>query len=184
MHTSLSAALNHLAAHEGGYVNHPSDPGGCTNRGITLATYRRCINPHGTCRDLRALGWCEAATIYRDHYWSAVQADALPVGLDLCVFDMGVNAGPVTAIKLLQRLLDVERDGHIGPVTLAALAAEAPERLIDGYAEARLTHYRALRHWKQFGRGWERRVAAARQAAHDLAAQKKTPDAVPLRSPT
>lgn len=180
MNSSLPSALDHLRSCEGGYVNHPRDPGGCTNFGITLATYRQRLNPAGTCRDLKGLTWEQAAGIYRDHYWTAVSADALPPGLDLLVFDHAVNAGPDTAVRILQRLLDVERDGRTGPVTLAAIAARPLTVLIAQYAITRLAYYRSLKTWPTFGLGWTKRVTAARVAALALAdpqpaTQKKSP---------
>ncbi len=182
MHASLCAALNHVAAFEGGYVYHPQDPGGCTNRGITLATYRRHLKANGTCQDLKHLTWGQAADIYRDSYWPAVKADALPAGVDLLVFDHGVNAGPDRAVRILQRLVDTARDGIIGPITLAAVARWELPTLIDHYAEARLAYYRSLHHWKTFGRGWTRRTEAARALAHTLANEKDDPAEVqPLR---
>lgn len=175
MRSSLSAALAHIAEFEGGYVNHPRDPGGCTHRGITLATYRRYLKPNGTCADLRRLTWGQAATIYRDHYWSAVQGDALPAGVDLLVFDMGVNAGPVTAARLLQQALGVTADGRIGPITLGAATRADPHELIAEFTTRRLRYYQGLNGFKAFGRGWTRRTRAAEARALELA-EKKTPE--------
>lgn len=180
MRQSLSAALTHVSSFEGGYVNHPADPGGCTNRGITIATYRKHLNPKGTCADLRRLTWAQAADIYRDSYWAAVSADELPAGLDLLVFDMAVNAGPGRAARLLQRLVGVTEDGQIGPVTLRAVQARTARELVNGYTEARLTYYRSRRNFATFGRGWSARAEAARKTALRLvgdaeATQKKSP---------
>lgn len=175
MRSSLPTALDHVRAYEGGYVNHPRDPGGCTNLGITLATYRRHLDSRGTCAGLKRLKWPQAAEIYRRAYWAAVNGDDLPAGLDLLVFDMGVNAGPGTAIRLLQQVLEVEDDGVIGPKTLAALSRRDPLDLVDSYSARRITYYRRLKTWTTFGLGWTRRTQAAKQAARALLAEKKSP---------
>lgn len=168
MRSSLEAALQVLRRNEGGYVNDPRDPGGCTNHGITLATYRAHGKPSATCADVRLMTWEQAAAIYERVYWEAVMGDALPAGIDLSVFDAAVNAGPSRAAKLLQGVLGVTQDGAIGPITLAAAGAASEAALIDDYAAARLTFYRGLSTWKTFGRGWSRRAEEVRKASHLL----------------
>jgi lysozyme family protein len=156
--------------HEGGYVNHPSDPGGATNHGITLATFRRMVKPHATIDDLKQMDSETAEDIYRRIYWSAVAGDDLPVGVDLVVFDHGVNAGPRRAIELLQRTVGANPDGIIGKVTLFMVDKIQPLKLIDQYSKARLSYCQRLKHWKTFGRGWSRRVNETRELALALAA--------------
>src|SRR5689334_4271744 len=90
---------------EAGFVDHPSDPGGATNHGITLATLSHCRGRPCTKADVRALSQEEAGEIYRREYWDKVQGDALPAGVDYAVFDFGVNSGTVRAIVSLQRAL-------------------------------------------------------------------------------
>jgi lysozyme family protein len=171
VNANLESALRLIRHHEGGYVSHSQDPGGCTNMGITLATYRRIVNPHAHCADLADLDWDTAAGIYRDVYWDAIRGDDLPDGIDIEVMDMAVNAGPVTAAKLLQALVGAATDGDIGPVTLAAVRVFASVSvLIRGYAAARMRYYRGLKHWPAFGHGWERRVATTERAALNLLA--------------
>lgn len=174
MHSSLSAALDHVALFEGGYVNHPKDPGGCTNRGITLATYQHWVDPKGTCADVRAMSWDTAALIYRQGYWARVGGDDLPAGLDLLMFDHAVNAGPARAVKLLQGLLGVPASGLFGEATAVALARYRGD-LLDRYHAARLDYYRGLKGWGTFGKGWTRRAVAALNTARKLAAHPETP---------
>lgn len=142
--------------------------------GVSLGTYRRHINPQGTCGDLKRITWETAAGIYEREYWRAVRGDELPVGLDLMLFDMAVNAGPATAVKLLQRLLNAEVDGFLGNETLSALARRDPARLIEDYHVSRMTYYRGLKTWPVFGEGWEKRAEVTMLAALDMA-EKKTP---------
>ena len=80
---------------EGGYSDNPEDPGGPTNFGITLATLRAYEgDPNLTADDVKNLTPAVAKEIYRTAYWNRMQCGALPVGLDLEVFDFGVNSGP------------------------------------------------------------------------------------------
>ena len=155
---------------EGGYVDHPQDPGGCTNRGITRATLERWRRAPTTCDDVRDLTEQEARKIYRAHYWNAVQGDALPDGIDLVVFDFAVNSGRRRAVQFLQRQLGVEEDGAIGPVTLAAVhAVNASSAFILQFQDARLDFLRGLDGWGAFGVGWENRVYDIRTRALRMA---------------
>ena len=93
MKASYEAALARLLAHEGGYSNHPSDPGGPTNFGITIVDYRKYVKPGATAADVKAMTLDEAKKIYRAKYWDAQRCDELPAGVDYAVFDYGVNSG-------------------------------------------------------------------------------------------
>jgi lysozyme family protein len=166
---TFAPALALLLEHEGGFVDHPDDPGGATNRGITQATLGRARGAPATEEDVRLLQADEAAAIYRRHYWDAVRADDLPPGIDLAVFDCAVNAGPGRAVRLLQRVLGVPADGIVGPVTLAASRRADPASVIRRYGRARLGFLRRLAIWPVFRRGWRRRVLAVERAALRLA---------------
>lgn len=166
---NFEAALARVLAHEGGYVDHPDDPGGATNLGITRATLAAWRGRPVDKAEVRALTRAEAAAIYRARYWDAVAGDALAAGLDLAVFDFAVNSGPVRAAKLLQGLIGVEADGVIGPRTLAALAGRPAAPLIRALCARRLAFLRALPGFAVFGRGWSRRVAAIEAAGLALA---------------
>lgn len=170
--SSYDAALARLLAHEGGYTNHPDDPGGPTNFGITIADYRRYVKAGASAADVRAMTLEEAKAIYRSRYWDALACDALPAGLDYAVFDYGVNSGISRSAKVLQRLLGVAADGAIGPVTLAAANARAARDLIAAICDERLRFLQSLRTWPVFGKGWGRRVADVKQAALAMAAQQ------------
>lgn len=171
MRANLPAAIKLIREHEGGYVDHPSDPGGCTNYGITIGSYRRYVDPKGDCADLKAMDPSTAEQIYANTYWGAVNGDGLPPGIDVMVFDHGVNAGPTRAVKLLQRLLGVSQDGAIGKLTLAAAWEADLVDLIQHYADARTQYYRSLSTWPKFGRGWQARVQSTEFAAVGIAVE-------------
>lgn len=161
--------LGEILRHEGGYVDHPSDPGGATNMGITrktLARWRKVSPWTGLPKAaVEALTRDEAALIYRAHYWNTAKAGAMPAGVDLALFDFAVNSGPDRAARVLQAALRVAADGEIGPVTLAAVEAADPKRLVNDLCDRRLGFLRRLASFSVFGRGWTRRVAAIRAAA-------------------
>jgi len=171
---SFQSAVALVLRHEGGFVHHPSDPGGATNFGITRETLSRSRGRQASVEDIRRLDREEAASIYRGLYWKAVRADELPLGLDLAVFDLAVNSGPKRAVTMLQNALAIEADGLIGPLTIkAANRADAAET-IRRLTKARLGFLFRLATWPVFGRGWRRRVLAVEQEALRLAASSTT----------
>lgn len=144
---------------EGGYVDHPRDPGGATNLGIThrtLANWRGV--PSVTKADVRNLTVDEAMAIYKDQYWDTVRGDRLPRGLDYAVFDYAVNSGPSKAAKDLQRVLGVSVDGIVGAETLAAAHAASAVQTIEDLSERRYAFVKGLSTFGTFGRGWTRRI--------------------------
>ena len=151
---SLEAILHH----EGGYVNHPKDPGGETNLGVT----KRVYEDFGGTKDMKNLTREDVEPIYKKNYWDRVKGDHLPAGLDLCVFDFGVNAGTGRAAKYLQTLIGTVADGGIGPNTLKALDSyiqtNGVENTIKSYQADRQKFYEGLDTFATFGRGWTRRV--------------------------
>ncbi|WP_332716945.1 glycoside hydrolase family 108 protein [Pelagibacterium mangrovi] len=168
--------LAQILKHEGGYADHPSDPGGATNMGITHKTLARWrgIDPWWDLpkSEVAALTRSEASSIYKALYWDRCKAGALPAGVDLAVFDYAVNSGPERAVKTLQALVGVVADGFVGPVTLAAVAKRDPRALIEAICDQRMGLLQRLAHWAQFGRGWTSRVADIRATAlADIALQ-------------
>ena len=155
--------------HEGGYVNHPRDPGGMTNLGVTKRTWEDWICHPVNEQDMRDLTPALVEPLYRARYWDKVRGDQLPPGVDMAVFDYAVNSGPGRAAKTLQESLSVAADGAIGPKTLAAAKAAPAPQVIHGICDRRLTFLRALPHWDTFGVGWWRRVEAVRSEALNLA---------------
>ena len=165
MQSSYDEALRRLLVHEGGYSNHPDDPGGPTNFGITIFDYRRYVKPDAGAADVRAMTLDEAKAIYRAKYWDALRGDQLPAGLDYAVFDYRVNSGVSRGAKVLQRILGVADDGIVGLVTLAAVKACDCKATIAALCDERLRFLQSLRTWPVFGKGWGRRVAEVRAAA-------------------
>ena len=166
--------------HEGGYVNHPLDSGGPTNRGITLATLRRWRSQDVTAGDVKALTPPETELIYEAEYWDKLRCDDLPMGVDYCVFDFGVIAGAWRSAKFLQRAVGVEDDGRIGKATIRAVNAyvetNGRRALISQLAADRLAYHQGHERFNVFGRGWTARVEQMRDAALVMARRDKLPD--------
>lgn len=170
---NFDRALAAVLKHEGGYADHPRDPGGATNLGITRATLARWRGRPVSKAEVRALTRAEAAKIYRALYWDEVGADALPDGLDFAVFDYCVNSGPGRAARALQSVAGTRTDGRIGRITLVAVALRDPSDLIMAYCRKRLSFLESLRTFAVFGRGWRRRVQETQALALEMAREQK-----------
>ena len=165
MQKNYDKCLKAILHHEGGYVNHPKDPGGETNLGVTKRVYEE----HGGTKDMKDLTVEDVAPIYKKGYWDKMKGDDLPSGLDLCVFDFGVNAGPGRSAKYLQTMIGTVADGGIGPNTLKAVDAYVEEhgieKAVENFQEARQGYYEKLSTFDTFGKGWTRRVTETTELA-------------------
>lgn len=161
MNGNFERCLEIVLHHEGGWVNHPRDPGGETNLGVTKRVYEEwigaCVEPGG----MKSLTPEDVAPIYEKNYWGRAKCDHLPAGLDLAVFDWAVNSGPGRAVKKLQKMIGTVADGGIGPNTLRTLDEyiehHGLENTIENYKNIRQSYYESLSTFDTFGRGWTRR---------------------------
>jgi lysozyme family protein len=172
MKANYAICLPKVLLHEGGWADHPKDPGGATMKGITIGTYRDFKGRAVTKAELRAITDAEVSEIYKRLYWDKVAGDALPSGLDYVAFDPAVNSGPLRGARWLQSALGVPADGQIGKATLAAARAAEPVAVIKRASAIRMGFLRGLRTWGTFGKGWSRRVAEVEAFAIVLAAGK------------
>ena len=162
--SNFDRSLTLVLKHEGGYVDHPKDPGGATNMGITIGTLRQWRSPKPVTKaDVKALTRAEAAAIYRANYWRAVRGDELPLGIDYATFDFAVNSGIGRAVPFLQNALGVNADGALGPKTLAAARLANTADVVADLCDRRLAWLKRLKTWPTFGKGWSRRVAGVRK---------------------
>lgn len=159
MASRFDVCLPRILKHEGGYVNHPRDPGGATNKGIIQRTYDSYNRQQGRRpRPVKDITDAEVAAIYEANYWSKT-GKGLPAGVDYCAFDGGVNSGPSRGVKWVQSALGVAADGSVGPKTInAAKAHHDKTKVVKAACARRMSFLRGLSHWNTFGRGWTRRV--------------------------
>lgn len=156
--------INHVFRHEGGWFNHPNDPGGATMYGITIHDVRRYINPNAQPRDVRRITRAQAAKIYRERYWNAIRGDELPAGLNQVVMDVAVNSGVGRARQFTRRMIGLPgtmtpfTDREIRLINERAANNGAVEALIRNHIEQRRRFVRSLGIYRHFGRGWERRI--------------------------
>lgn len=163
--------LDFALREEGGFSDDPRDPGGATMAGITIATFRKLMgDPSLTIDDLKAITPGEEASIYAKGYWSVVRGPDLPSGVDLSVFDFGVNAGPGRSERLLQEAVGVAADGVLGPISMAAIAKNLPSAIITTLAKLQMVHYQSLPDFPTFGSDWTARTARRTKAALAMAA--------------
>jgi lysozyme family protein len=169
MKENFESCLKSVLHHEGGYVNHPSDPGGMTNLGVTKRVWEEWVGHEVDEKTMRALTPEIVGPMYKAKYWDKVKGDDLPAGVDYCVFDAAINSGPGRAAKWLQAAVGVDPDGGIGPKTLQAVASMDANELVSAYNDRRLSFLHDLPTWPTFGKGWARRVAEVKAAGLDMA---------------
>jgi len=176
MKDNFDKCLSITLRHEGGWADHPRDPGGATMKGVTIGTYAQFKGRKVTKEELRNISDADLRTIYRRNYWDKVRGDDLPAGLDLVAFDGAVNSGPARGARWVQQGLGVTADGKIGHATIAAAKAVPASSAIAASCDARLEFLHRLKTWPTFGKGWQRRVDDIRRQA--VAMVTATPVAV------
>lgn len=165
MSDRFKACLAETLKWEGGWSDHKDDPGGKTMKGILQRVYDPWREKHGLPRQsVRLISDEEVTAIYRQNYWNIVQGDELPPGIDLAVFDFGVNSGPARGIRYLQAVLGVSADGHMGPVTIKAAADADPVAVVKKLMADRRAFLHKIPHKASFIKGWMRRCDGVEQA--------------------
>jgi len=153
MKDNFDECLKMLLHHEGGYVNHPKDPGGETNLGVTKRVYEKW----GGTKDMKDLTVEDVAPIYKKEYWDKCRCDDLESGVDWAVFDWAVNSGTGRASKAIQKICGAAQDGAIGPKTLALINKQNTEYVVEEFGKIRQDFYESLKTFDTFGKGWTRR---------------------------
>ena len=165
MNSNFTKCMSMLLDHEGGFVNHPDDPGGMTNLGITKATYDDFYGSDIDEQGMRRLEQADVEPIYEAQYWNKCMCPSLPSGVDWAVFDWAVNAGVRRASKGLQKAVEAAQDGYIGAITLSKVNEHTAANIINRIAIYREQHYRSLSHFETFKNGWLRRNDETREQA-------------------
>jgi len=172
--SNFDACLAEVLKHEGGFSHHKDDPGGATMLGVTKRVYEDWVKHPVTVDFMRGLTINHVRALYKANYWDVVKGDQLGAGLDLCVFDFAVNAGPKRAVRYLQLMCGAKPDGVMGPATLRQLQQYVRtydiSHAISRYQELRAAYYPKLATFATFGKGWLRRVREVLAAAQRMAA--------------
>ena len=176
---TFARSLVLVLKHEGGWADHPSDPGGATMQGITKATYEKWLGKKVAKAELKAIPDAHVSAIYKNKYWDAVRGDSLPAGVDYAVFDFAVNSGPSRSAKFLQKIIGAAQDGQIGPATLKLVGALEPQDIIARLCANRLAWLKRLKHWPTFGKGLGRRVNEVEADAAAMASATRPPPRQP-----
>lgn len=167
MKKNYDYCIKELLKSEGGYSNDPSDSGGATNYGITIADYRMYIKKGGTPNDVKNMTVDQAKAIYKSKYWDAVNGDQLESGVDYSVFDYGVHSGVAKAKACLKKYPLLKGD-----------------KLIDAINDDRKAFLTRLINARpkdeKFRKGWMTRVDRVRKQSHYLASNPKTDNVTPV----
>ncbi|MDM0047944.1 glycoside hydrolase family 108 protein [Variovorax sp. J22R115] len=166
---SFADSLPFILRWEGGYVNHPADPGGATNRGVTQKVYDAWRQKQGqSAQDVRQLSDAEMRSIYETNYWRPARCDTLERKLDVAHFDTAVNMGVGRAVRFLQAALGCQVDGAFGDGTLRAVQQcnDLAKTLVN-YCNEREAFYDRLvvtnPKLAVFRKGWNNRLNALRK---------------------
>jgi lysozyme family protein len=162
---SFTAVLKH----EGGFVNHPKDPGGMTNLGVTKAAWEGYVGKTVDEAFMRSLTPDVVKPFYKAMYWDKIKGDQLPAGVDYAAYDLAVNSGVGRAAKFLQEIAGVTVDGALGPKSMGAIRECDPEQTVDALCDMRLEFLKRLPTFDTFGKGWSRRVADVKEKASGMA---------------
>ncbi len=174
--SQFNKAVEKVLRHEGRYVNHPNDPGGATNYGISLRFLKQLgveeadIDGDGflTIEDIKAVTKEHAIRFYRLNFWDRYEYHKLPIKLDGKVFNISVNMGPRRAHICLQRAVKaaggpkLKQDGILGPKSRYAISSVPSECLLAAYKSEVAGIYRLLAEKNEklevFLKGWLRRA--------------------------
>ena len=155
--------------HEGGFVDHPKDPGGMTNLGVTRTNWELYLNRDVTEAEMRALTPEIVKPFYKKNYWDRIKGDELPSGVDYAAYDLAVNSGTGRAAKYLQQIAGVTADGVIGPQSLKAIQKCDAEDVVDEICNMRMDFLKNLNTFDTFGKGWTTRVNDVKDKATEMA---------------
>ena len=169
MKENWDACFAMVLKHEGGFVNHPKDPGGMTNLGVTRTNWELFLDHDVTEADMRALTPEMVKPFYKKNYWDRIRGDDLPSGVDYAAYDLAVNSGTGRAAKYLQQIAGVTADGVIGPRTIEAIKNFAAEDTVGEICNMRMDFLKNLNTFETFGKGWTIRVNDVKAKAISMA---------------
>ena len=162
MNRNWNKSFDLVIVNEGGYVDNKLDPGGATNWGCTQAIWEGYIGHKVSVDDMKALTKEDVKPLYKKRYWDAIHGDAIPSGLDYCLFDCAINSGVNRSAKIIQEIVGVFADGAIGNNTVSAITQLNPVTAINEFCDKRQAFLESLKTFPVFGKGWSKRVSEVR----------------------
>lgn len=173
-----------VAKWEGGFVDHPDDPGGATNYGITIGVLSAWRGRPVSKQEVRDLSFAEARQIFHARYWLKMNCDAYPAFMALPMYSIGVLSGPSRSGRMLQQALNRQGaglavDGVIGPKTAAAIEASDLPTTSRGMLDAYEQFLRSLSTFRVFGKGWMNRHNDLRRNVEELISEEDELRAIP-----
>ena len=169
MQENWNDSFTAVLKHEGGFVNHPKDPGGMTNLGVTRTNWEAYLGRSVTEEEMRALTPEIVKPFYKKNYWDKIRGDDLPSGVDYAAYDLAVNSGTGRAAKYLQQIAGVTADGAIGPKSIEAIQKCDAEDTVDELCNMRMDFLKGLGTFETFGKGWTVRVNDVKAKATEMA---------------
>ena len=168
MNRNWNKSFDLVIVNEGGYVDNKLDPGGATNWGCTQAVWEGYIGHKVSVDDMKALTKEDVKPLYKKRYWDAIHGDAIPSGLDYCLFDCAINSGVNRSAKIIQEIVGVFADGAIGNNTVSAINQLNPVTAINEFCDKRQAFLESLKTFPVFGKGWSKRVSEVRTRALEM----------------
>ena len=168
MNRNWNKSFDLVIVNEGGYVDNKLDPGGATNWGCTQAVWEGYIGHKVSIDDMKALTKEDVKPLYKKRYWDAIHGDAIPSGLDYCLFDCAINSGVNRSAKIIQEIVGVFADGAIGNNTVSAITQLNPVTAINEFCDKRQAFLESLKTFPVFGKGWSKRVSEVRIRALEM----------------
>ncbi len=168
MNRNWNKSFDLVIVNEGGYVDNKLDPGGATNWGCTQAVWEGYIGHKVSVDDMKALTKEDVKPLYKKRYWDAIHGDAIPSGLDYCLFDCAINSGVNRSAKIIQEIVGVFADGAIGNNTVSAITQLNPVTAINEFCDKRQAFLESLKTFPVFGKGWSKRVSEVRIRALEM----------------
>ena len=169
MKGNFDACFDMVIKSEGGFVNHPRDPGGMTNLGVTRSAWEAYLGRDVSEDDMRSLTPDRVKPFYKAMYWDRIKGDSLPAGVDYAAYDLAVNSGPAKAARFLQEIAGVVADGVIGPKSLEAIQSCDAKETADAICDMRMDFLKGLSTFDTFGKGWTDRVTKVKAKAMSMA---------------
>jgi lysozyme family protein len=169
MNRNWDKCFDLVIVNEGGYVDNKLDPGGATNWGCTQAVWEGYIGHKVSVDDMKALTKEDVKPLYKKRYWDAIHGDAIPSGLDYCLFDCAINSGVNRSAKIIQEIVGVFADGAIGNNTVSAITQLNPVTAINEFCDKRQAFLESLKTFPVFGKGWTKRVSEVRIKSLEMA---------------